>query len=87
MLTTEEREKVDRVVKRGSDHEARAILGADCDRLLALRAAELLSGVGNGPKQQWDETLCKDCSAKLAEPTKTTRCPRCAAIKREETKR
>lgn len=80
-MTPELRSKVDRVVASGSAAEARAILGADCDRLLAERAEELLGRMGTGRPSVWDESLCLTCGKKLEDPQNTTRCAPCAAAR------
>ncbi len=80
-MTPELRAKIDRVVANGSAPEARAILGADCDRLLAERAQELLGRMGTGRPSVWDETLCQSCGRKLDDPSVTTRCAPCAAAR------
>jgi len=80
-VTPELRAKVDRVVASGSSAEARAILGEQCDRLLAERAEELLGRMGTGRPSVWDETLCQSCGRKLEDPRNTTRCAPCAAAR------
>jgi rubrerythrin len=80
-MTPEIRAKIDRVVATGSAAEARAILGAECDRLLAERAEELLERMGTGRPSVWDETLCQSCGRKLEDPRNTTRCAPCAAAR------
>jgi len=80
-VTPELRAKVDRVVASGSAAEARAILGPQCDRLLAERAEELLGRMGTGRPSVWDETLCQSCGRKLEDPRNTTRCAPCAAAR------
>jgi hypothetical protein len=81
MLTEELRAKIDRVVASGSAAEARALLGANCDRLLAERAEELLGRMGTGRPSVWDESLCLTCGKKLEDPRNTTRCAPCAAAR------
>lgn len=81
MLTEEIRAKIDRVVASGSPAEARSILGANCDRLLAERAEELLGRLGSGRPSVWDESLCQSCGKKLDDPKNTTRCAPCAAAR------
>ena len=80
-MTEELRAKIDRVVASGSAAEARALLGANCDRLLAERAEELLGRMGTGRPSVWDESLCLSCGKKLDEPQSTTRCVPCAAAR------
>ena len=80
-MTPELRAKIDRVVANGSPVEARAILGADCDRLLAMRAQEILDRIGTGRPSVWDESLCQSCGKKLEDPQNTTRCAPCAAAR------
>ncbi len=80
-MTPELRAKVDRVVANGSPAEARAILGTDCDRLLAERAEELLGRMGTSRPSVWDESLCQSCGKKLDDPQSTTRCAPCAAAR------
>ncbi len=80
-MTPELRAKVDRVVASGSTAEARAILGTDCDRLLAERAEELLGRMGTSRPSVWDESLCQSCGKKLDDPQSTTRCAPCAAAR------
>ena len=80
-MTPELRAKVDRVVANGSPAEARAILGADCDRLLAMRAQEILDHFGTGRPSVWDESLCQSCGRKLDDPSVRTRCAPCAAAR------
>ena len=79
MLTPDLRAKIDRVVASGSAAEARALLGANCDKLLAERAEELLGRIGTGRPSVWDESLCMTCGKKLDDPRNTTRCAPCAA--------
>lgn len=80
-MTPEIRSKIDRVVANGSAAEARAILGAECDRLLAERAEELLERMGTGRPSVWDEALCQSCGRKLDDPSVATRCAPCAAAR------
>ena len=80
-MTPELRAKVDRVVANGSPAEARALLGANCDKLLAERAEELLGRMGTGRPSVWDESLCLTCGKKLEDPQNTTRCAPCAAAR------
>ena len=80
-MTPDLRAKIDRVVANGSSAEARAILGAECDRLLAERAQELLGRMGTGMPSVWDETLCQSCGRKLDDPSVRTRCAPCAAAR------
>ena len=82
MLTADLRAKIDRVVASGSAAEARALLGSNCDRLLAERAEELLGRMGTGRPSVWDESLCLTCGKKLEDPQNTTRCAPCAAARR-----
>ena len=81
MLTPGLRAKIDRVVASGSAAEARALLGANCDRLLAERAEELLGRMGTGRPSVWDQSLCLTCGRKLEDPQSTTRCAPCAAAR------
>ena len=80
-MTPELRAKIDRVVANGSPVEARAILGADCDKLLALRAQEILDRIGTGNPCVWDESRCLSCGKTLDDPQNTTRCAPCAAAR------
>ena len=80
-MTPDLRAKIDRVVANGSSAEARAILGAECDRLLAERAQELLGRMGTGRPSVWDESLCLTCGKKLEDPQNVTRCAPCAAVR------
>ena len=80
-MTPELRAKVDRVVANGSPAEARALLGANCDKLLAERAEELLGRMGTGRPSAWDESQCLTCGKKLEDPRNTTRCAPCAAAR------
>ena len=81
MLTPDLRAKIDRVVASGSAAEARALLGANCDKLLAERAEELLGRMGTGRPSVWDESLCLTCGKLLGDPRNTTRCAPCAAAR------
>ena len=80
-MTADLRAKIDRVVASGSAAEARALLGSNCDRLLAERAEELLGRMGTGRPSVWDESLCQSCGKKLDEPQNITRCAPCAAVR------
>jgi hypothetical protein len=63
------------------EHTIACILGADCDRLLAMRAQEILDRIGTGRPSVWDESLCQSCGKKLEDPQSTTRCAPCAAAR------